>query len=196
MIVGVDEAGRGPLAGVVVACALHLKKEPPFTVKDSKKLSAWVREDIFSWLFSEAIFGVGVASSREIDRVNILEATFLAFDRAIKKLLEKSAKLNKAKFIIDGNHFRSSLNINYVCQPKADTCVKEVSCASIVAKVVRDYLMNSADFLYPQWKFSKHKGYPTAEHFSLLEKYSLTPFHRRSFSPCAGGPVKKGWQAD
>lgn len=192
MIVGLDEAGRGPLAGVVVACALYLKKELPFAVKDSKKISASVREEIYSWLVSGATFGVGVASNQEIDRVNILEATLLAFNRAIKKLLEKSPGLKKANFIIDGNHFRNDLKLNYICQPKADANVKEVSCASIVAKVVRDYLMNSVDFLYPQWNFSQHKGYPTAEHFSLIEKYALTPFHRRSFSPCKSGSIKKG----
>ncbi|NQT28680.1 MAG: ribonuclease HII [Candidatus Omnitrophica bacterium] len=184
MVVGLDEAGRGPLAGVVVACALHLNKEPPFVVKDSKSLSASMREEIFSWLIKGSVFGVGIASNQEIDKVNILEATFLAFNRAVKKLLSKSAKLKKAKFIVDGNHFRSDLKINYICQPKADVYVKEVSCASIVAKVVRDYLMKSVDFLYPQWNFSQHKGYPTAEHFSLIERYALTPFHRRSFSPC------------
>lgn len=192
MVVGLDEAGRGPLAGVVVACALHLAKEPPFAVKDSKKLSASMREEIFSWLTYSSVFGVGIATNREIDKVNILEATLLAFNRAVGELLEKSPKLKKAKFIVDGSHFRSDLKLNYICQPKADTCVKEVSCASIVAKVVRDYLMNSVDFLYPQWNFSQHKGYPTAEHFSLIERYALTPFHRRSFSPCKSGSIKKG----
>lgn len=191
MVVGVDEAGRGPLAGAVVACALYLKKDPPFAVKDSKKLSASAREEIFSWLTKEAVFGVGTASNQEIDKINILEATLLAFNRAIEKLLEKSSKLKKAKFIVDGNHFRSELKLNYICQPKADTFIKEVSCASIVAKVVRDYLMNSVDFLYPQWNFSQHKGYPTAEHFSLIKKYALTPFHRCSFSPCKNGLGKK-----
>ena len=191
MIVGVDEAGRGPLAGVVTACALHLKKDPPFAVKDSKKLSASAREEIFSWLSEKAVFGVGIASNQEIDKINILEATLLAFNRAIEKLLEKSPKLRKARFIVDGNHFRSDLKLNYICQPKADTCVKEVSCASIVAKVVRDYLMKSVDFLYPEWNFSQHKGYPTAEHFSLIKKYTLTPFHRCSFSPCKKSSGKK-----
>ena len=191
MIVGVDEAGRGPLAGVVTACALHLKQDPPFAVKDSKKLSSSAREEIFSWLTKRAVFAVGIASNQEIDKINILEATLLAFNRAIEKLLEKSPKLRKARFIVDGNHFRSDLKLNYICQPKADTCVKEVSCASIVAKVVRDYLMRSVDFLYPEWNFSQHKGYPTAEHFSLIEKYALTPFHRCSFSPCKEKSGKK-----
>ena len=181
MIVGVDEAGRGPLAGAVVACALCLKETPPFTVKDSKAISAKAREEIFSWLVSGAIFGVGIAGQKEIDEFNILEATFLAFNRAIKKLIEKSPNLKNADFIIDGNHFRTDLGFKYTCLKGADRKVKEVSCASIVAKVVRDYLMNSVDFLYPEWNFSKHKGYPTAEHFALVKKQALTPFHRRVF---------------
>ncbi len=182
MIVGVDEAGRGPLAGAVVACALQLKRRPPFKVKDSKALSRVEREEVFYWLSSNARFSVGIADPGEIDRLNILEATFLAFNRAIKKLVDKSPQLLKADFIIDGNLFRTGLNVKYTCREKADESVKEVSCASVVAKVARDYLMQSADFLYPKLKFSQHKGYPTPQHFLLFKKNSLTPFHRRSFS--------------
>ena len=192
MIVGVDEAGRGPLAGVVVACALHLKKPAPSTVKDSKALSPSLREDIFLWLQSNAIFSVGIAEPREIDKINILEATLLAFDRAIKKLIKKSSRLKQANFIIDGNVFRTSLDVKYTCMKKADEKIKEVSCASIVAKVTRDYLMNFVDFLYPEWDFLRHKGYPTARHFSLIKKHSLTPFHRRSFAPCGLGKKSSG----
>jgi len=184
MIVGVDEAGRGPLAGVVTACALHLVKEPPFAVKDSKALSPVQREKIFDWLVKEAQFCVGISDIAEIDELNILGATFLAFERAIKGLLRKSKHLKGAKFIIDGNLFRTKLKLNYVCIDKADKKIKEVSCASIVAKVTRDHLMQTAHFLYPEWNFAKHKGYPTAEHFSLIRKNKLTPLHRRSFSPC------------
>jgi len=187
MLVGVDEAGRGPLAGVVVACALHLKKEPPPAAKDSKALSSRLRQEIFSWLSKEAVFGVGLASPGEIDKLNILQATFLAFNRAIKVLFEKDPRLRKADFIIDGNHFRTDLDLNYTCVEKADKNVKEVSCASIVAKVTRDHLMDAVDFLCPQWGFSKHKGYPTPGHFSLVKKQPLTPFHRRSFYPCKKG---------
>ncbi len=184
MIVGIDEAGRGPLAGVVVACALYLKYDPPFLAKDSKVLSQAKREDYFSWIISNTVFAVDIANSEEIDKFNILEATFLAFNRAIKKLLIKDSRLSKADFIIDGTLFKTDMDLNYTCVKKADQKVKEVSCASIVAKVTRDHLMNSVDFLYPKWNFSKHKGYPTKEHFSLLKKYPLTPFHRKSFSPC------------
>jgi ribonuclease HII len=184
MIVGLDEAGRGPLAGVVTACALHLKSKPPFKVKDSKALSSAARQEIFPWLLSNSVFGVDIAQAKEIDRINILEATLLAFNRAVKRLLAKAPYLRKATFIVDGNHFRTDLDLKFICMKKADQKVKEVSCASIIAKVVRDHLMDSLDFLYPQWNFAQHKGYPTKEHFSLLKKHPLTPFHRRSFSPC------------
>lgn len=184
MVVGLDEAGRGPLAGVVVACALHLIKKPPFRVRDAKVLSPQRREEIFSWLAKNSVFAVDIADVNEIDRFNILEATFLAFNRAIKRIIKKFPPLKEAKFIVDGSIFRTSLNLNYTCLTKADEKIEEVSCASVVAKVTRDHLMNSLSFLYPQWNFSKHKGYPTAEHFLLLKKHPLTPFHRRSFIPC------------
>lgn len=184
MIVGVDEAGRGPLAGVVTACALHLVKEPPFDVKDSKVLSPLQREKIFDWLVKEAELCVGISDIAEIDELNILGATFLAFERAINGLLRKSKYLKDAKFIIDGNYFRTNLKLKYVCIEKADQKIKEVSCASVVAKVIRDHFMQVAHFLYPEWNFAKHKGYPTLEHFSLIKKNKLTPLHRRSFSPC------------
>jgi len=184
MVVGIDEAGRGPLAGAVVACALALRKKPPFKVRDSKALSANLRQDIFSWLWSNAHFCVDIATHEEIDKFNILEATFLAFNRAIKGLLDKFPRLAKATFIVDGANFRTDLDLDYRCLKGADKKIKEVACASVVAKVARDHLMNSLDFLYPEWNFSKHKGYPTAQHFSLIKKYKLTPFHRRNFSPC------------
>lgn len=184
MIVGLDEAGRGPLAGDVVACALYLKQEAPPGVKDSKELSPDLRERIIPWIFENAVFSVSRATPLEIDKHNILEATFLAFNRAIEGLLKKLPALKDADFIIDGSLFRTNLSIKYTCIEKADKTIKQVSCASIVAKVIRDYFMNVAGFLYPQWNFSRHKGYPTKEHFFLLDKYPLTPLHRRSFSPC------------
>lgn len=186
MIVGIDEAGRGPLAGAVVACALAFKKQPPFPVSDSKLLSASKRQEIFTWLSANALFAIESASVEEIDRYNILEATFLAFDRAIVKLLKRYPRLAKGNFIIDGTFFKTKRNIKYQCLKQADQKIKEVSCASIMAKVSRDHFMGILSFLYPEWNFSRHKGYPTKEHFSLLKRYRLTPFHRRSFSPCKG----------
>lgn len=184
MIVGIDEAGRGPLAGSVVGCAVYLKKDLPFAVRDSKELSAAAREKIFPWLIENAVIATSFASAKEIDTLNVLEATMLTFNRAIAKIIDKAPYLKKATFIVDGNIFRTKLPIRYVCVEKADKTVKQVSCASIVAKVFRDYLMQTADFLYPEWQFSGHKGYPTREHFSLIEKYKISPLHRKTFFPC------------
>ncbi len=181
MIVGVDEAGRGPLAGAVTSCALYLEKNPPLEIKDSKELTPQAREKIFCWLQNNALFSVSIATHTEIDRFNILNATFLSFERSISGLIRQAPYLKKAMFIIDGNLFRTNLDIKYKCIPKADKTVKQVSCASIIAKVTRDHLMNSAHFLYPEWNFAKHKGYPTKEHYSLIKKYALSPLHRRSF---------------
>jgi ribonuclease HII len=184
MIVGIDEAGRGPLAGAVTACALHLKSAPPFIPKDSKLLSPALREKYFSWLIENAVYGLGQASHDEIDRYNILEATFIAFDRAITNLLEKALYLKDAQFIIDGNRFKTRLAINYKCVVKADQTVPEVSCASIVAKVTRDKQMDQLAKEYSLWQFEKHKGYPTKEHVELIKKHGLSPIHRKSFGPC------------
>jgi len=184
MIVGIDEAGRGPLAGVVSACALYLSKEPPANARDSKELTPFARQDIFGWLAQNACFAVDIASPEEIDKINILEATLLAANRAIIKLLKKAPRLKKAFFIIDGNIFRTELDIKYKCIEKADKTVKQVSCASIVAKVTRDYLMMNAHFLYPEWNFKEHKGYPTKEHFALIKNNALSPLHRKTFYPC------------
>ncbi|MFH1772102.1 MAG: ribonuclease HII [Candidatus Omnitrophota bacterium] len=181
MIVGVDEAGRGPLAGAVVGCALYLKKKPPFIVKDSKQLQESSRHQVVSWLSDNSTFSVGIASQDEIDEINILNATFLSFDRAVNGLIQKEPKLKKATFIIDGNLYRTNTKIKYRCVIGADKSVDEVACASVVAKVFRDYLMEVAHFLYPQWNFKRHKGYPTKEHFQLLKKYNKSPIHRKSF---------------
>jgi ribonuclease HII len=186
MIVGVDEAGRGPLAGAVVSCALSLKTSPPFKPRDSKELKAHQREDMFEWLKNNSMFSVAIANPCEIERLNILQATFLAFERAINSLVEKYPHLKKANFIIDGNSFNTRVKIKYVCMEKADKTVAEVCCASVVAKVTRDNLMNYLDFLYPVWGFARHKGYPTKEHRCLIKQHPLTPFHRKSFSPCSG----------
>ncbi|UCC95331.1 MAG: ribonuclease HII [Candidatus Omnitrophota bacterium] len=211
---GVDEAGRGPLAGPVVSCALYLSDELPLLIyptkrakrqqessisirshfencnifaggfRDSKQLSPFLREEAFRWLQDNTVFSVGMATHQEIDRLNILEATFLSFNRAIEGLLKKAPHLKKATFIVDGNSFRTNLAVNYRCVEKADRKIKEVSCASIVAKVTRDHLMNVAHSLFPKWNFFRHKGYPTPEHIWLLEKCKLSPIHRRSFYPC------------
>ncbi|OPX30141.1 MAG: ribonuclease HII [Candidatus Omnitrophica bacterium 4484_171] len=205
MIVGVDEAGRGPLAGCVVACALYIKDKrkiinpelPKISsdygyfrgsgkliVKDSKKLSPLQREITFEQFRENTVFSVGLATPKEIDRLNILKATFVAFERAIAGLLKSYPRLKRADFIIDGNRFSTNIPIKYQCVVKADESVLEAAFASIVAKLFRDYLMGVADMCFPEWDFMKHKGYPTQEHIDIIEKYSLCPLHRRSFAPC------------
>lgn len=181
MIVGIDEAGRGPLAGSVVACALALGNRFPYPVKDSKALSVKKREAVFSWILKNCDYAVGKASREEIEEINILEATYLAAERAVTKLIKKDSKFKNANFIIDGGSFKTKLDIKYRCIKKADQRIAQVACASVVAKVTRDYLMQLAGFLYPQWNFPKHKGYPTKEHYLLIDKYKLSPLHRRSF---------------
>ncbi|MCF7873817.1 MAG: ribonuclease HII [Candidatus Omnitrophica bacterium] len=181
MIVGIDEAGRGPLAGSVVVCALAFRNKFPYPIKDSKRLSVQRREFIFSWILKNCDYGVGDASHQEIEKLNILGATYLAAQRAITKLIDKDSKFKKAEFIVDGNCFKTNLDIKYKCCKKADETIAQVACASIVAKVTRDYMMKIADFIYPEWNFSKHKGYPTKEHYLLIDKYKLSPLHRRSF---------------
>lgn len=181
MIVGVDEAGRGPLAGCVVSCALYIKERIDLPLKDSKSISQTKRERFFEYLKDKVSFSLGMATSKEIDRYNIIKATYLSFNRAINSLIIKKPQLKKATFIIDGNRFRSELAIDYRCIVKADEKIREVAYASIVAKIFRDYLMKVADFVFPQWNFIKHKGYPTKEHFRLIERYNLSPLHRKSF---------------
>ncbi len=181
MIVGIDEAGRGPLAGSVVVCALAFHNKFPYQVKDSKKLSVKKRELIFSWILENCDYAVCAAGQREIEKINISEATYLAAERAIKKLIARKPIFKKANFIVDGTFFKTRLNISYKCLKKADEKIAQVACASIVAKVSRDYLMRVADFIYPHWNFSKHKGYPTKEHYSLIAKHKFSPLHRRTF---------------
>lgn len=178
-IVGIDEAGRGPLAGPVVACALALKVKFPFPVKDSKSLTAGKREFIFSWILNNCFYAVGLANKAEISKFNITGATYLAAERAIKRLIGEFPSIKSARFIVDGITFKTNLKIRYTCIKKADEKIAEVACASILAKVTRDHLMRIADFIYPHWGFSKHKGYPTKEHYALIKKNKLSPLHRQ-----------------
>ncbi len=184
MIVGVDEAGRGPLAGCVVACALYIKNKIDLPIRDSKSLSLFKREFFFEQFRDKVDFSVGIATHQEIDKYNILKATFFAFERAIGSLIKSNPYLKPSTFIIDGNNFDTTLPITYHCIVKADKTVKEVALASIVAKLFRDYLMSVAHFCFPEWNFRKHKGYPTVEHFGYIRKYSFSPLHRKTFIRC------------
>ena len=182
-VCGVDEAGRGPLVGAVVAGAVVLDPNNPIEgLKDSKKLTAARREYLYEQIISKAkAWGVGEASPAEIDEINILQATMLAMRRAIEDLTTRlGAWPDKA--IIDGNRC-PELPIAAEAIVKGDAKEPAISAASIVAKVTRDRQMMSLHDLYPEYGFAQHMGYPTEAHFAALKQYGACDQHRRSFSP-------------
>jgi ribonuclease HII len=178
-IIGVDEAGRGPLAGPVVAAAVILDLNNPISgVNDSKKVSARSRERIFTAICSNALaWGIGTASPEEIDTHNILQATFMAMDRALRAA---GADWNIA--CIDGNQYVPQLEKNrQIPIVKGDGISASIAAASIIAKVTRDRIMENYHTDYPQWNFLQHKGYPTAQHRDCIGKIGICPIHRKSF---------------
>jgi ribonuclease HII len=182
-ICGVDEAGRGPLVGSVVAGAVVLDPDNPIEgLKDSKKLTATRREFLYEQIMEKAkAWGVGEASPAEIDEINILQATMLAMCRAIEDLTTRlGAWPDKA--LIDGNRC-PELPILAEAIVKGDTKEPAISAASIVAKVTRDRQMMALHELHPEYGFAQHMGYPTEAHFAALKQYGACDQHRRSFSP-------------
>ena len=201
-VIGVDEAGRGPLAGPVFAAAFVLAgysaSDREFhaqarEVRDSKQLTAARRERLFGWLTEREDFfwGCACVSPFGIDRINILEATRLAMARAVRNLSAMAVKklplfsLASSCLIIDGS---SAINMAIDQFPlvKADQTVFSCSAASIIAKVARDRLMESYDRRYPGYGFSLHKGYPTARHVAALKNLGVLPVHRKTFAPVSG----------
>ncbi|MEI6832207.1 MAG: ribonuclease HII [Candidatus Omnitrophota bacterium] len=185
-IIGVDEAGRGPLAGPVVAAAVLLRsKKFDNRVDDSKKLSAKQREEAFFEIKHKSIFAIAVVGNKIVDRINILQATRLAMQKAISKLLKKLTLLErrKAYVIIDGNmHFK--LSLPYQSIVKGDSKSLTISAASILAKVTRDRIMEEYHKLYPRYGFNEHKGYATEKHRLILKKIGFCAIHRKSFLRC------------
>ncbi|MCX6738299.1 MAG: ribonuclease HII [Candidatus Parcubacteria bacterium] len=193
-VIGIDEAGRGPLAGPVIAVAIMINgnlstinNELLREVNDSKKLSPKKREELYKVFknVKEIKWGRGFVSVKVIDKINILQATKLAARRAIKNLENKIGKRflkNKTIIIIDGNQGIDS-GFNEMPIVKADGKIFLCASASIVAKVERDKLMRKYHKLYPEYNFAKHKGYPTELHFKLLKKYGACNIHRRTFYP-------------
>ena len=182
-ICGVDEAGRGPLVGSVVAGAVVLDPANPIEgLKDSKKLSAARREYLYEQIMVKAkAWGVGEASPAEIDDINILQATMLAMRRAIEDLASRlGAWPDKA--LIDGNRC-PELPIAAEAIIKGDTKEPAISAASILAKVTRDLQMQLLHARHPQYGFAQHMGYPTEAHFAALKEFGACEEHRRSFSP-------------
>lgn len=180
-IIGIDEAGRGPLAGPVVAAAVLDSPKKIRGIKDSKLLSEKERERLYIEIINNYKWGIGIVSPKRIDKVNILEATKEAMVKAVHNL-EKKYKLKIDHLIIDGN-MKINIDISQKSIIGADRKIYCVSTASIIAKITRDHLMIKYDKLYPEYNFKKHKGYGTREHLKLIKKYGSCEIHRKSFKP-------------
>lgn len=183
LLAGADEAGRGPLAGDVVAAAVILDPDNPIVgLNDSKKLSEKKREALFSEICDKALsFSIARASVAEIDDINILHASMLAMKRAIEAL-----PIQAEHALIDGNRIPPELPCSAEAVIKGDARQVAIAAASILAKVTRDREIVALDNQYPNYGFAKHKGYPTAVHLAAIKEYGVCELHRRSF-----GPVKR-----
>jgi ribonuclease HII len=184
LIAGIDEAGRGPLAGPVVsACVVideNFKISPELMkVKDSKKLDAKKREHLFP-VIKEAVRSVeiGICDNQTIDKINILQATFLS----MKKSLEKN-KISPDIILVDGNFKIPKIKTSQIAIKSGDENVFVIAMASIIAKVSRDFIMNELHKEYPDYLFSKHKGYGTKDHLKVIRDHGPSPIHRMSFAP-------------
>lgn len=183
---GVDEAGRGPLAGPVVAAAVVLPRNfDPAGVNDSKQLTPEEREAAYARITREAVYGVGIIESGLIDQINILKASIRAMTVAVQKLAERPDLC-----LLDGLTART---FPFPQKPivKGDCLSVSIAAASIVAKVTRDRLMVEMDRVYPGYGFARHKGYYTPEHIDALGRLGPCPEHRRSFRPCAESEIQR-----
>ena len=188
LVAGVDEAGRGPLAGPVVAAAVILDARKPIAgLADSKKLTALRREKLFDDIMAKALCcSIAEASVEEIERLNILQATMLAMQRAVEGL-----RLKPALVQVDGNRL-PRLAVQGEAIVKGDLLVPAISAASILAKVTRDRWCAEFDVHYPEYGFAAHKGYGTAQHMQALARLGATSAHRRSFAPVARALQSQG----
>ena len=176
---GCDEAGRGCLAGPVVAAAVILEKGKDYPeLNDSKQLTEKKRMKLRELVMQEALsFGVGIVSPEEIDKINILNASFLAMHRALDQL-----KFQPELLLIDGNRFNPYKKLKHVCIVGGDAKYQSIAAASILAKTTRDLMMKEYDEQYPQYNWKKNKGYPTLEHKQAIADYGTTPLHRMTFN--------------
>jgi len=176
-IAGIDEAGRGPLAGPVVAAAVIFSPDVIIEgVNDSKKLTEKKRASLYHQIREQALsVGIGIVSHEVIDRINILQASFLAMNKALDLL-----SITPQQLLVDGNFFRHE---RYPVENiiKGDALSHSIAAASIIAKVTRDSLMVEVDRQYPEYGFAKHKGYGTREHIDAIRLHGYSPIHRRSF---------------
>ena len=204
-VIGIDEAGRGPLAGPVVAaaCALRISDVPALEkilghpmskfIRDSKKLSEKRREELYDFIFENFYVGVGICDHATIDRMNILEATYLAMKKAVSELMRALPtppqpspdyrRGGKCILLVDGNKEIPNVSIEQQAIVGGDKFVKSISAASIIAKVTRDRMMVEMHEKFPQYEFLKHKGYGTAVHMAALKKFGPCALHRASFRP-------------
>ena len=177
-IIGVDEVGRGTLAGPVISAAIILNKEKiPEGINDSKKLSKKKREVINEELISQHSFAIGMASVEEIDKINILQASLLAMKRAVLNL-----NIKPQTILVDGNKL-PDLEYNMYPIIKGDSKSISIAAASIIAKVYRDKLMQDLSLQYPGYYWEKNSGYGTKQHLLALNSLGVTPIHRKSFAP-------------
>ena len=177
LLAGVDEAGRGPLAGPVcaAACILPRNLEIP-GLNDSKKLSSKARDSLYDIIINSAVsYGIAFASVEEIESLNILNATFVAMNRALSQLSPQPALA-----LIDGNR-NSGISILSRCVVKGDSLCADIAAASVLAKVTRDRYMLTMAEQYPEYGFEKHKGYGTAQHYAAIRQFGPSPIHRPSF---------------
>lgn len=184
LIIGVDEVGRGPLAGPVVAAAVILKTTHfKNRIDDSKKLTSPAREKAFPEIINKSVFGLGIVNEKLIDRLNIQTATRMAMEQAIKAVIDKLKPIREYRHIhilVDGN-VKLHTSLPYKNIIRGDSKSKSIAAASILAKVIRDRLMSLYDRIYPQYGFTKHKGYGTRMHRWALKKFGPSLIHRASF---------------
>ena len=176
---GCDEAGRGCIAGPVVAAAVILPRGMDFPeFDDSKKLSEKQREKLrIKVLENASAYGVGIVSAEEIDEINILNASFLAMHRAIDQL-----KIRPELLLIDGNRFNKYKDIKHQCIVGGDAKYQAIAAASILAKTTRDHIMQELDNQYPVYNWKQNKGYPTIEHKNAVAEHGMSPYHRNTFN--------------
>lgn len=183
-VVGLDEVGRGPLAGPVVACAVCIKNKADHNIfkkiRDSKKLNASQREKWYKALTQnpDVKWGIGIVSNKVIDKKNIFQATKLAMRLALKDL-----KIKPNFLLLDGSFLLDGLLVSQKAVPKGDTRIVSCAAASVIAKVIRDRMMVKYHIQYPEYGFNEHKGYGCKKHYRALEKHGPTPIHRMSFAP-------------
>ena len=187
VVCGVDEAGRGPLAGPVYAAAVILPEGmEDMGINDSKKLSEKKREELFEKITEKAeAYGIGSATEDEIDEINILNAAFLAMKRAVKNMGVKPDLI-----LVDGNR-KPNTGYEEMTLVKGDSKSISIAAASSLAQVRRDRYMREIDKKYPEYKFGQHTGYGTKLHYEMIEKYGILPIHRKSFLKKITGEIKK-----